>query len=88
MFSDKNLKAWKRLKKKGDSKIKDVRSVFRLKTERNGTTIKDIRNLFMLGKEIHDTTKNRKRKTIKTVRNLFEPEEEENYYKPVRVGNL
>lgn len=50
MFSDKNLKAWKRLKKKGDSKIKDVRSVFRLKTERNGTTIKDIRNIFMLGK--------------------------------------
>ena len=42
----------------------------------------------MLGREIDDTTKNRKRKTIKTVRNLFEPEEEENYYKPVRVGNL
>ena len=48
----------------------------------DGTTIKDVRIFFGLKKE-NQAIKDR---TIRDIRNLFE-HEEENYYKPVRVGN-
>ena len=56
---------------------KDRRTFFRLK--------KDIRNLFRLEKE----TKAIKDRMIKDIRNLcWNKEEEESYYKPVRVNNF
>ena len=51
--------------------------------EIDGTTTKNIRNLFRLKKE----NKAIKKKKIKDITNLFEHEEED-YYKPVRVGNF
>ena len=62
--------------------IKNIRNLFRLK--KNYTTIKDIRNLFRLEKE----TKVIKDRILRDIQNLFEHEEEENYYKPVRVSNF
>ena len=41
-------------------------------------------NLFRLEKE----TKTIKERILRDIKNLFETKEEENYYKPVRVGNL
>ena len=55
----------------------------KLKKKTIDTTIKGVRNLFRLGKEneeIKDTI-------LKDTRNLFE-QEEESYYKPVRVSNF
>ena len=57
---------------------------FRLKKEIDNNTIKDIRNLFRLEKE----NKAIKDRIIRDIRNLVEHEEEENYHKPVRVGNF
>ena len=45
--------------------------------------IKDIRNLLRLKRE----TKAIKDRMLRDIKNLFEHEEEENYYKPVRVSN-
>ena len=64
--------------------IKDIRNLFRLKKELNCTAIRDIRNLFRLEKE----TKAIKDRILRNIMNLFEHEEEENYYKPVRVSNF
>ena len=47
-------------------------------------TIKNIRNLFRLEKE----TRAIKDRILRYIKNLFEHEEEENYYKPVRVKNF
>ena len=47
-------------------------------------TIKNIRNLFRLEKE----AKVIKDRILRYIKNLFEHEEEENYYKPVRVKNF
>ena len=58
--------------------IKGLRNLFRLRKELNYTAIKDIRSHFRLEKET---------KAIKD-RMLFENEEEENYYKLVRVSNF
>ena len=62
-----------------------MRNLFRLKKKLNHTGIKDIRNLYRLEKEskaIKDTL-------LTDIRNLFEhKEEEENYYKPVRVSTF
>ena len=44
----------------------------------------DIRSLFRLEKE----NKEIKNRVIRDIRNLFEHKEEENCYKPVRVGNF
>ena len=64
---------------------KDIRNVFRLKKELNYIEIKDIRNPFRSEKE----TKAIKDRTLRHIKNLFEHgEEEENYYKPVRVSNF
>ena len=45
--------------------------------------IEDIRNLLRLRRE----TKAIKDRSLRDIKNLFEHEEEENYYKPVRVSN-
>ena len=60
---------------------KDVRNLFRLKKEINRIAIKDKRYLSRLTKE--DEAWSNKDRDIK---NLFEYEEED-YYKPLRVGN-
>ena len=44
----------------------------------------DIRNLFRLKKE----TKSIKDGILRDIKNIFEHEEEENYYKPVRINNF
>ena len=64
--------------------IKDIRNLLRLKKELNYTAVKDIRDLFRLEKE----TKAIKDRILRDIKNLFEHEEEENYYKPVRVSNI
>ena len=65
--------------------IKDIRNLFRLKTERNYTTVTDTRNLFRQEKEI----KAIKDRILRDIKKLSELEkEEENYYKPVRVSNF
>ena len=46
--------------------------------------IKYISNLFRLVKK----TKAIKDRILRDIKNLFEYEEEENYYKPVRVSNI
>ena len=46
--------------------------------------MKDIRNLFRQEKQ----TKPIKNRILRDIKNLFEHEEEENYYRPVRVSNL
>ena len=56
----------------------------KLKTETNDVEIKGIRNLFRLKKE-NTVIKGRINRDI---RNAFEHGEEENYYKPIRVGNF
>ena len=64
--------------------IIDVRNLFRLKKEIDDTAIKNIRKLFRLKKE----NKAIKYRILRDIRNPFEHEEEENYYKPVRAGNF
>ena len=63
--------------------IKDVRNLFWLKKETDGTAIKDIRNLFRLKKE-NPVIKNR---ILSDIRNLFQHEGKD-YCKPARVGNF
>ena len=64
--------------------IKDIRNLFRLKKEQNYTAVKDIRNLFRQEKE----TKAIKDRILRDIKNLSKYEqEEETYYKPVRVSN-
>ena len=58
--------------------IKDIRNLFRQKKEQSDTAIKDMRNLKNEVKDI----------VLRNVKNLFEFEKEENYYKPVRVNNF
>ena len=65
--------------------IKDIRNLFILKNKLNYTAIKDKRNLFRLEKE----AKTIKYRILRDIKNLFEhEEEEENYYKPVRVSSF
>ena len=64
--------------------IKDIRNLFRLKTVLNYTAVKHIRNLFRQEKE----TKVIKDRNLRDIKNLFEHEEEESYYKPVRVNTF
>ena len=69
-----------------DTAIKDIKNLFGL--EKENKAIKDrilrrgIRNVFTLEKE------NKAIKNIILITNLFENEEEENYYKPVSVSNF
>ena len=62
--------------------IKHVRNLFRLR--KKWYPIEDIRNLFRLEKE----NKVIKDRILRDIRNFFENEEEENYYKPVRGVNF
>ena len=66
--------------------IKDIRNLFKLKKELNYTAIKDIRNLFKQKKE----TKAINDRILRDIKNLFDhkEEQEENYYKPLRVNNF
>ena len=64
--------------------IKDISNIFRLKKELNYTAVKDIRNLFRLEKE----AKAIKDRILRDIQNLLEHEEEEIYYKRVRVSNF
>ena len=64
--------------------IKDIRNLFRLKNEINDTATKYMRNLFRLKKE-NEGIKNRANRDIGK---LSEHEEEENYYKLLRVGHF
>ena len=50
----------------------------------NYTAINDITNLFRNEKESNAI----KDKILRGIKNLFEHEEKENYYKPVRVSNF
>ena len=64
---------------------KDIKSLSRLIKEINFTAIKDKRYLFRLEKE----TKAIKDRMLRDTENRFgHQEEEENYYKPVRVSNF
>ena len=69
---------------KEENIIKDIRNLFRIRKELHYTAIKDIRNRFRLEKE----TKAIKDRILRDTKNLFEHEEDENYYKPVRVSNF
>ena len=72
-------------KPEGEKIIKDIGNPFRLEKEQNDTVIKDIRNLFRLKNEV----KGIKDIGLRYINNLSEYEnEEENYYKPVRVINF
>ena len=62
--------------------IKDIRNLFRIKKKLKDMEIKDIRNLFRIKKEI----KGIKNIVLRSIKNLFEYKEEENYYKPVKVN--
>ena len=64
--------------------ISDIRNLFRLKKELNYTAIKDIRDHFREEKE----TKTIKDRITRVIKNVFEHEEEENSYKPVRENNF
>ena len=74
----------KSLSLKEENIIKDIRNLFRLKKELNFTAIKDIRNLLRREKE----TKAIRDRMLRDIKNLFELEEQEIYYKPVRVSNF
>ena len=76
----------KNLRSEEEKIIKNIRNLFRLEKKLNDTAIKHIRNLFKLKKEI----KGIKYIVLKDIMNLLEhkEEEEENYYKPVKVNNF
>ena len=62
--------------------IKDIRNLFRLKTEIDDTTFKHIRYFFRM-KKVNESIKNR---IFIGIMNLFEYEEKD-HYKLVRLGN-
>ena len=68
-------------RKKEDNIIKDIKNLFRLKKAIDDSTTKDARNLFRRRKG---------NKTIKDkmIRDIKVFEEENNYYKPIKVGNF
>ena len=73
---------FKKNKKKKEYNItKNVRNLFRVIKEIDGTAIKGVRNLFRLKKEIDDTI-------AKDIRNTFRLKAIKDYYKPVTVGNF
>ena len=68
-------------RKKEDNIIKDINNLSRLRKAIDDSTTKDIRNLFRRRKG---------NKTIKDkmIRDIKAFEEEDNYYKPIKVGNF
>ena len=71
-----------RRERKEDNIIKDINNLFRLRSEIDNSSTKDIRNFSRLKKEKETTTN----KITKGVKLLFE--EEDNYYKPIKVGKF
>ena len=65
-------------RKRKDTIIKDIKNIFRLRKEIDNSAIKDITK-----KKENETIKDR---IIRDIKSLFE--QENNYYKPIRVGNL
>ena len=61
-----------------DTIIKDIKNIFRLRKEIDNSAIKGITK-----KKENETIKDR---IIRDIKSLFE--QENNYYKPIRVGNL
>ena len=74
----------KNLSPEEENIIKNKWILFRLKKEQKYTAMKDVINLFRREKE----TKAIKDRIPRDIKNFFEHEEEENYYKPVRVSNF
>ena len=67
--------------------IKDIKNIFRLEKENEeikNRTLRGIRNAFRR----ENKTKAIKDRILRDISILFENEEEENYYKPVRVSNF
>ena len=67
--------------------IKDIKNIFRLEKENEeikNRTLRGIRNAFRL----ENKTKAIKDRILRDISILIENEEEENYYKPVRVSNF
>ena len=64
--------------------IEDIINFFSLKKELNYNAIKDIRNFFRQEKG----TKAIKDRILRYIKNLFEREDEEKYYEPVRLSNF
>ena len=65
-------------RKRKDTIIKDIKNIFRRRKEIDNSTIKDITK-----KKENETIKDR---IIRDIKSLFE--QENDYYKPIRVGNL
>ena len=68
-------------REKEDNIIKDIKNLCRLRKAVDGSATKDIRNLF------------RRRKGNKTIKDKIITdievfEEEDNYYKPIKIGNV
>ena len=68
-------------REKEDNIIKDIKNLCRLRKAVDGSATKDIRNLF------------RRRKGNKTIKDKIIAdikafEEEDNYYKPIKIGNV
>ena len=74
----------KNLSPEEENIIKNKWILFRLKKEQKYTAMKDVINLFRREKE----TKAIKDRIPRDIKNFSEHEEEENYYKPVRVSNF
>ena len=70
--------------KEEENIIKNIKNLLRLKKELNYPAIKDLRNLFRLEKE----TKAIKTRILRGIKNPFDHEEEESYYKAVRASNF
>ena len=65
-------------RKRKDTIIKDIKNIFRLRKEIDNSAIKGITK-----KKENETIKDR---IIRDIKSLFE--QENDYYKPIRVGNL
>ena len=72
---------------------KDIRNLFRLEKENKATkgrTIIDIRIICIEHGDIRNSFRFKKieNRILRDIKSLFEHEDEENYYKPVRVSNF
>ena len=83
MYNGDSFKAWKRQKTNRRYHNYRCKKSFYSKKEINESPIKKISNPFRLKKEKNPI----KDRVIRGIRNLFEHEEEENYYKPAGVAN-
>ena len=68
--------------KREDNIIKNMKNLFRLRKEIDNSGTKNIRNLFILKNENEEI----KDKISRHIRTFFE--EEDDYYKPINLGNF